>query len=400
MSDAYIFDVVRTGRGKARPGGGLAHRTPLSLVTDLLGHLGRRHRLTAAALEDVLLGVSTQTGAQGGDLARTAAILAGWDSVPGMTLNRFCASGVDAITTAAAHARSGASGLFVAGGVESISHTPVYSDGAPLFTDPDIMREAGSVAMGVAADLIATIEGFDRAELDAYGLRSQRRAADAWRAGRFARDLVPVAGPDDRPFAADEAIRPETTAQSLARLPPAFAEPGASGQDDLVRRRHPEIAEIAHLHTAGTSPALVDAAALALIGTAEAGAERAMEPRARIVSAAAAAVDPVVMLTAGQKATEVALRRAGLGPDDIAVFEVAEAFAATCLKFQRDLKIDDDRFNPNGGTIAMGHAFAATGPILAANCIGELERRGLRYGVVAVSGAAGLGSAAVLERVA
>lgn len=399
MSDAYLFDVIRTGRGKARPGGGLAHRTPLSLVTDLLGHLSRRHRLTAASVEDVLLGASTQTGAQGGNLARTAAILAGWDTVPGMTLNRFCASGVDAITTAAAHARSGASGLLVAGGVESISHTPVYSDRAPLFTDPETVEKAGSVAMGVAADLIATIEGFGRAELDAYGLRSQQRAAAAWREGRFARDLVPVAGPDGRDFAVDEAIRPETTLESLTRLPPAFAEPGASGQDDLVRRRHPQIAEIAHLHTAGTSPALTDAAALALIGTAEAGAGRGLAPRARILSAAGVAVDPVVMLTAAQKATETALRRAGLGPDDIAVFEVAEAFAATCLKFQRDLKIDDDRFNPNGGTIAMGHAFAATGPILAANCLGELERRGGRYGVIAVSGAAGLGSAAVLERV-
>ncbi|MFI1213480.1 acetyl-CoA C-acyltransferase [Streptomyces sp. NPDC020802] len=398
MSDVYLYDAIRTGRGKAKAGGGLAHRTPLQLLSTLLADLGRRHDLPSGAIADLVIGAATQTGAQGGNLARTAAILAGWHRTPGMMLNRFCASGIDAINTAAARTRLGTDGLVVAGGVESVSHAPMYSDHGPLFEDPDIAVRAGSVAMGIAADLIATMEGFDRAELDAFGARSQQRAHGAWQAGRFAADVVDVPGLDGEVFATDEAIRAHATADSLAQLEPAFAKLGASGQDDLVRRHHPEIGEIRHLHTVGTSPTLVDAAAITLIGSARAGAEYGLRPRARIVSAASVAVDPVVMLTGGQEAVERALEQAGLHPDEIAVFEFAESFAATCLKFQRDLTIDDDRFNPNGGTIAMGHAFGATGAILAANCVGELERRGERYGVIAVSGAAGLGSATVLER--
>lgn len=399
MSDVYVYDAIRTGRGKAKAGGGLAHRTPLQLLNALLADLGKRHGLRDGSVDDLVIGVATQTGAQGGNLARAATILAGWYGTPGMMLNRFCASGIDAINTAAARARLGTDGLLIAGGVESVSHAPMYSDHGPLFEDPAIVEQAGSVAMGIAADLLATMEGFERAELDAYGVRSQGRAHLAWQAGHFARDIVGVPGPDGTVFAADEAIRAGTTAESLAQLEPAFAKLGANGQDDLVRRHHPEIGEIRHLHTVGTSPALVDAAAVTLIGTAEAGSEHGLTPRARIVSAASRAVDPVVMLTGGEEAVQKALEQAGLHPDDIAVFEFAESFAATCLRFQRDLRVDDDRFNPNGGTIAMGHALGATGPILAANCLGELERRGERYGVIAVSGAAGLGSATVLERV-
>ena len=395
----YVYDVVRTGRGKARESGGLAHIPPLELLTRVATALATRNGLRDGALQDLVGGTATQWGSQGGNIARAAAILAGWGSTTsGLMLNRFCSSGVDAINTAAAQVGFGSASLVGAGGVESISSAPMYSDRGPLFTDDEIVARAGSVAMGISADVIATLELFEREELDAYGLRTQKRAAAAWSDGIFERELLPVERADGGLFAADEAMRPQTTSESLAALEPAFEHLGRSGQDDLVRQHHPELTEIRHLHTVGTSPTLVDAASLLLIGDENAGREQSLTPRARIVAAATAVVDPVIMLTAGQRSTEDVLRRAGVHPSDVAVYEVAEAFAASCLRFQRDLSIEDDRFNPHGGTIAMGHAFGATGAILAANCIGELERRGARYGVIAVSGAAGVGSATLFER--
>jgi acetyl-CoA C-acetyltransferase len=448
MVDAYVFEALRTPRGKARPGGGLAGVPAPHLLVHLLRGLAARTGVPPSAVEDLIVGAATQHGEQGGDVARTAALLAGWRATSGMTVNRFCASGVDAVTTGAALIASGMAGLLVAGGVESVSRVPMYADGAPIWRDPEVIAEVGAVQMGTAADLIATLEGFEREELDAYGLRTQVLAAEAWRDGRYGSSVLavradsgavdsgtttaatsgkpwPSGGPDaatlGKPWVPgdvdattspelsrssagdgvvlldrDEAIRPNTTAESLAALPVLYAD---AAQDALVRRHHPEVAEIRHLHTAGTSPTLVDAAGLVLLGDADAAGRWGLRPRARIAGAASVAVDPVIMLTGGQVAAQAALKRAGVHPDDVAVFEVAEAFAATCLKFQRDLGIDDERFNPNGGTIAMGHAFGATGPILIAGCVDELERRGERYGVVAVSGAVGVGTAIVLERV-
>ncbi|MFB9906940.1 acetyl-CoA C-acyltransferase [Allokutzneria oryzae] len=390
---AYLLDTRRTPRGKAKPTGGLASRTPLQLLEPLLTTLGGD-----LPIDDVILGCATQTGEQGGNIARTAAALAGWTGTPGMTLNRFCASGVDAISTAAAHITFGTANLVIAGGVESVSHAPMFSDQAPLYRDPTVISRLGSVHMGIAADLIATLEDLHRAELDAYGLRTQHRAAAAWQNGRH--HATPIH--DDYGTVLldhDEALRPHTTADELAALPPAFTELGLHGQDDLVRRHHPEVTEIRHLHTVGTSPTLADAAAITLIGTAETAERHGLRPRARIAAAATAAVDPVIMLTAGQHAVQKLLASTGLHPDDIAVYEIAEAFAASCVKFERDLAITDDRLNPNGGTIAMGHAFGATGAILAQSCVDELERRNARHGIIAVSGAAGVGSALLLTRV-
>jgi acetyl-CoA C-acetyltransferase len=402
MTEAYIYDAVRTGRGKAKPGGGLADVAPLTLLVELLHAVADRSSLKPAAIEDLIIGTATQTGAQGANIARAAAILAGWgSSATGVMVNRFCSSGIDAINVAAAQMVFGSANLVVAGGVESVSHTPMYSDSGPLFGDSAVVERAGTaIAMGVAADLVATLENIDRAELDAYGWRSQQRAAAAWRDDRFVDDVINITTPSGTDFATDEAIRAGTTPESLAALPPAFGELGAAGQDDLIRQHHNDIRDIRHLHTIGTSPTMVDGAALLLVGTGAAGREHGMEPLARVVAGATATVDPVLMLTAGQAAAEKVIRQSNLSPDDIAVFEVAEAFAATCLKFQRDLAVDDARFNPHGGTIAMGHAFGATGAILATNCIGELRRRDARYGVIAVSGAAGVGSASLLERVA
>jgi acetyl-CoA C-acetyltransferase len=297
--------------------------------------------------------------------------------------------------------QAGADDLIVAGGVESVSRVPMFSDGAPLWTDADVIRRVGSIHMGVAGDLVATLEGFAREELDAYGVLTQQRAASAWGEGRFARSLVPAT--DDAGKVVldhDEHVRTDATIERLAAMEPAFAELGADGQDALALARHPELERIEHLHTRGTSPSLADAAGLVLVGSLEAAERLGLAPRARIVSTAVRSVDPVTMLTAGQLAVEDALARAKLTPDDVDLFEFAEAFAALCLKFRRDLGVGPDRFNVNGGTIAMGHAFGATGAILLATLVDELERREGRYGVVAVSGAAGLGVGAVVERVA
>ena len=397
MSDVYLLDALRTPRGRARPNGGLARVSPLHLITQLLDGLKDRSADLPQGVEDLIVGSASQVGEQGGDLARTAALLAGWNT-SGMTLNRFCASGVDAIATAAARISFGTANLQVAGGVESVSRVPMYSDEAPIWRDPEVVERTGAVQMGVAADLIATLEGFEREELDAYALRSQQRAAQAWEQGRFAASVLPVRLDGDVVLAHDEAIRPQTTAESLAAMAPAFTSFGERGQDDLVRRHHPEVGEIRHLHTVGNSPAIVDGAGLVVLGDGLAAQRTGLRPRARILTAATASVDPVIMLTAGQAAVEKALRTAGLCPGDIDVYEIAEAFAATCVKFQRDLDLADGQINPNGGTIAMGHAFGGTGAILLASCLDELERTRARYGAVAVSGAAGTGSALIIER--
>ncbi|WP_214321817.1 acetyl-CoA C-acyltransferase [Nonomuraea sediminis] len=379
MNDVYVYDCVRTPRGKARPGGGLADVTPLAMLEGLLGALAERTGVTMA--DDLIVGCATQHGEQGGNLARTAALTSGFEA-PGMTVNRYCTSGIDAVRTAAALVSSGACRTVVAGGVESVSRVPMFSDRGPLWSLP-----VGSIHMGVAADTVATLEGYTRSELDLYGLRTQTLAASAWAGGRYDRSLVLLNG-----LERDEHVRPGLTIEAFAGMEPAFA--GTPAQDAVVLKHLPELSEIRHLHTRGTSPSLCDAAGLVLVGT-----DLDLAPLARVVGGATAVSDPVTMLTAGQRAVTQVLVGAGLSADEVEVFEFAEAFAALCLKFQRDLGVGDDRFNVNGGTIAMGHAFGATGAILIAACVDELHRRGARYGVAAVSGAAGSGSAVLLERV-
>ena len=400
MTEALVLDYVRTPRGKASAKGALHGRT----ATDLLVHLERalvdRTGLQPERVEDVIVGCASQVDEQGANIARTSALLAGWgERVPGVTLNRFCASGIDAVAHAAARLRAGDLGMAVAGGVESVSRVPLFADRGPLWTDPATIREVGSVHMGIAADLNATIEGLGREELDRYGLETQHKAAAAWAAGAFAGSVVPVGPGEHGPgLDHDELVRGQTTLEGLAALPPAFAQLGADGQDAIALNAYPAVAAIEHLHTVGTSPQMADAAALLLLGTPEAAAATGLAPRGRIVATATTAVNPVLMLTAGQSAVVQAIARAGLRPADIDVFEFAEAFAALCVKFRRELDAGPDRMNPNGGTMAMGHAFGATGAILVGSCLEELERRDGRYGVAAVSGAAGLGVAIVVER--
>lgn len=406
MTEAFVLDYVRTPRGKASPKGGLHSHSALDLVVHLQNALVERSDLDVEQIDDIAIGSASQVGEQGGNIARTAALLAGWgDSVPGYTLNRFCASGVDAVGQTAARIRGGDLQLAVAGGVESVSRVPMFADQGPLWTDADVIRRIGSVHMGIAADLNATLEGMTREELDAYGAETQLKSAKAQADGAFARSLIPVpAKGDSSGLDHDELVRAGTTLESLAQLPPAFAELGASGQDAIALSAlksgaYAGVSQIQHLHTVGTAPAMADAAALLLVGSAEAAERAGLAPRARIIGSASTSVNPVVMLTAGQSAVEQVIARAGLTPGDIDVFEFAEAFGALCLRFRRDLDAGPDRMNPNGGTMAMGHAFGATGAILVGSCVEELERRGGRYGVAAVSGAAGLGVAVLVERI-
>lgn len=409
MSDVFVLDYVRTPRGKASARGSLHHRSPIDLVVSLLQALDERNALGQAvsvgqaapvAVTDVTLGVASQVGEQGANLARTAALMAGWHSaVAGLTVNRFCASGIDAVALAAARIHSGEASLLVAGGVESVSRVPIFSDHGPLWSDPAVIAGVGSVHMGIAADLDATLSGRQRAELDAYAIETHTKAAAAWDAGIFNPAVVPQPAADgDGSVTTDELIRADLTIEDLAALPPAFAELGSRGQDDLVAAKHPDVGPLKHLHTVGSSPQMADGAALLLLGDRAAAERLRRPPIAKIVGSATCAVDPVVMLTAGQAAVEEVLARNDLCPADIDVFEFAEAFSSLCLRFRDAMEAGPDRMNPNGGTMAMGHAFGATGAIMVGGCATELQRRSGGYGVAAVSGAAGLGTAVLLER--
>ncbi len=400
-SGAYIYEAIRTPRAKASAKGGLAGCTPIDLLGTLLEELRSRTGLDPHGVDDVVIGAARQHGDQGSNIGRVAPIMAGWpETLPGATVSRACASGLEALNIAAARVKAGDAELIVSGGVESLSRVPMFSEKGPLWTDPAVIAKVGSVHMGIAADLVATIEGFSREDLDEYGVRTQRRAADAQAAGRFERSLVPVRGADGAVLCGrDEHIRPGTTIEQLRELEPAFAEFGADGQDAIALARFPALGQINHLHTRGSSPSLADGAGLVLVGDGAAANRLKVRPRARIVGSAVRAVNGVEMLTAGQDAAVAVVDRAGLTMDEIDRFEFAEAFSALCLRFQRDLKVDDERFNVNGGTIAIGHAFGATGPFLVANLVDELERSGGRYGVVAISGAAGVGVATLIERI-
>ncbi|MDJ0959906.1 MAG: acetyl-CoA C-acyltransferase [Acidimicrobiia bacterium] len=396
-----IVDAVRTPRGKAKPGGGLSGVSALEMVTQLLQALEQRTGIDSSEVDDVIIGCATQTGEQGGNLGKTAALMAGWDAgVPGVTINRFCTSGLDAIGMATAKVAAGMADVVVAGGVESVSRVPMYADEGPLYADPSVAAATGGgVFMGVAADLVATLEGFDRAELDAYGVQSHHRAARAWTEGRFDPSLVAVVDASgDVPLTTDEHVRPGSTVEEASQLDGAFAEIGASGQDAMLLARYPQLDEIRHVHHRGNSPSLADGAGAVLVMSDEKAEDLGLSARASVRATATTSVDPYLMLTAGQDAVVEAVGRAGLELEDVELVEFAEAFAALCLKFQRDLRIGPDRFNVNGGTIAMGHAFGASGAILTATLLDEMEYRNARVGAVGISGAAGLGSAAVLER--
>ncbi len=401
MPEAYIYEAIRTPRGRGKADGSLHEVKPIALVTGLMHELERRTGLNPAAIEDVVLGCVTPIADQGANIAKVAALAAGWDwRVPGLQLNRFCASGLEAVNLAAAKVRSGWEGVVLAGGVESMSRVAIGADGGAIFTDPETSLAIPFVPQGIGADLIATLDGISREQVDHFALESQRKAAYARAAGYFARSVVPVRDRNGITILCeDEFIRAETTMEGLAKLQPAFAAMGVLGYDAMAQLRYPQVERIAHVHTAGNSSGIVDGAALVLIGTAERGRELGLRPRARIVSAAVTGAEPTIMLTGPAPAARMALARAGLELADIDLFEVNEAFAAVVMRFMRDTGVPAEKINVNGGSIALGHPLGATGAMLLGTLLDELERRDLRRGLVTLCVGGGMGIATIIERV-
>ena len=398
MQPAYIYDAIRSARTSARPEGGLHDLRPHELLKCLYRHLEQRNNLDPALVGDVLLGCVTQHGEQAGNIAKSSTLYAGWPAATGgLTVNRFCSSGIDAISLGALKIAAGQERAVVAGGVEMMSRVPMLADKAAVFVDPAFAAQCQMLMMGSGADLIASLCGVSREQADAVALQSQQRAERARREGYFS-SLVPVPNPyKGITVTDDECIRAGTTAESLAALPPAFAELGAKGVDAMQLAGYPQLARIEHIHTAGNSPAMADAAALLLLGDETLAKQLGAAPRARIVDAAAASDDPLHVLTGCVAATRKLMERNGITAADVELFELHEAFAATAIKCRQDLNIPNDKLNVNGGVIALGHPMGATGAIMAGTLLDELRRRGLRRGIVAASGAAGSGSALLLE---
>ncbi|MEV4131954.1 acetyl-CoA C-acetyltransferase [Dactylosporangium sp. NPDC049742] len=401
-TEAFVYDAVRTPRGRGKQNGSLHGVKPVSLVVGLIDELRRRYPgLDPADIDDVVLGVVSPIADQGSDIAKTAAIAAGLpDTVAGVQLNRFCASGLEAVNVAAQKVRSGWEDLVLAGGVESMSRVPMGSDGGAWAMDPETNYETRFVPQGIGADLIATIEGFSREDVDAYALESQTRAAKAWAGGYFARSVVPVRDRNglvvlDR----DEHLR-ASTLEGLGQLPASFAMIGEMGGFDAVAlQRYHWVERIEHVHTAGNSSGIVDGASLVMVGSEAAGARAGLTPRARIVAAAVSGADPTIMLTGPAPATRKALAKAGLTAADIDLVEMNEAFAAVVLRFAKDLDFDLEKVNVNGGAIAMGHPLGATGGMLLGTLVDELERRSLRYGLATLCIGGGMGIATIVERI-
>jgi acetyl-CoA C-acetyltransferase len=400
--EAFIYEAIRTPRGKQR-NGSLHEVKPLSLVVGLIEELRRRFPdLDENLISDVILGVVSPVGDQGGDIARTAVLAAGLpDTTGGVQLNRFCASGLEAVNTAAQKVRSGWDDLVLAGGVESMSRVPMGSDGGAWALDPATNYDVSFVPQGIGADLIATLEGLSREDVDAYALRSQQRAAAAWSGGYFAKSVVSVRDQNGLVILDhDEHMRPDTTMEGLAKLKPAFDTIGAMGGfDDVALQKYHWVEKIDHVHTGGNSSGIVDGAALVLIGNESAGSANNMTPRARIVATATSGSEPTIMLTGPQPATRKVLDRAGLTLDDIDLIELNEAFASVVLKYQKDLNIPDEKLNVNGGAIAMGHPLGATGAMITGTMVDELERRGARRALITLCVGGGMGVATIIERV-
>ncbi|MCK8616277.1 acetyl-CoA C-acetyltransferase [Gordonia sp. C13] len=398
---AFIYEAIRTPRGKQR-GGALHSVKPVDLVSGLINEVLARHGgLDPADVNDVILGVVSPVGEQGAVISRTAALNSGLpETVPGTQINRFCASGLEATNLAAAKVASGFDDLVLAGGVESMSRVPMGSDGGALFTDPATAYDHYIVPQGIGADLIATIEGFSREDVDAYAAESQARAEKAWNSGYFTKSVVPVKDINGVTILDhDEHRRPGSTVESLGKLKAAFAAlADMAGFDDVALQKYPSVEKINHVHTGGNSSGIVDGSGLVLIGSEEAGKRNGLTPRARVVSFAEVGSEPTIMLTGPTPATELALKKAGLTVDDIDVFELNEAFASVVMKWMKDLKIPHEKVNVNGGAIAMGHPLGATGAMIYGTCLDELERTGGRYGLITLCIGGGMGVATIIER--
>ena len=402
-NQAIIYDAIRTPRGRGKATGSLHEVKPIDLVVGLLDALRERNPgLDAERIDDLILGIVSPVGDQGADLARVAALKAGLpEPVAGVQLNRFCASGLEAVNQAAARVRSGWEDLIVAGGVESMSRVPMASDGGAWAMDPRTALETDFVPQGISADLIATVEGYDRAEVDRYAAQSQHRAAAAWEAGHFSKSVIPVKDANGLTILDhDETVRGSATAESLGALKPSFAAIGEMGGFDFVAlEKYHTLDRINHVHHAGNSSGIVDGSALVLIGNEEVGSQMGLTPRARIVSAAVIGSEPTIMLTGPAPACRKALDKAGMSASDIDLVEINEAFAAVALKLMRDMGWNEEQTNVNGGAIAMGHPLGATGAMILGTLVDELERRDLERGIATLCIGAGMGIATIVERI-
>ncbi len=402
-TEAFVYDAIRTPRGKGKKDGSLHEVKPVDLVVGLLDEIQQRNpSLDTNRIDDVVLGVVSPVGDQGGDIAKTAALAAGLpDTVAGVQLNRFCASGLEAVNQAASRVRGGFEDLILAGGVESMSRVAMGSDGGAWAMDPATAFATDFVPQGIGADLIATLEGFSREDVDTFAVESNARAAKAWADGRFARSVIPVRDRNgivvlDR----DEFIKPESTVEGLARLRPSFAGIGDQGGfDSVALEKYHWVERIDHVHHAGNSSGIVDGAAIVAIGNEQVGTDLGLTPRARIIATAVSGADPTIMLTGPAPASRKALAKAGLEVSDIDLFEINEAFAAVAMRFMRDMGIDSEITNVNGGSIAMGHPLGATGAMILGTLVDELERRDLKRGLATLCVGGGMGIATIVELV-
>ena len=402
MTDAFIYDAVRTPRGRGKSDGALHEVTPIRLAAGTLRALEERNHLDTKQVDDVVLGCVEPVGDQGADIARLAVLYADYDqSVSGVQINRFCASGLEAVNMAAGQIMSGQADLSIGGGVESMSRVPMSSSGGAWPLDPDVAFKTYFIPQGISADLLATKYGYSRDDVDSYAVESQKRARTAWEAGHFAGSVVPVEDQNGLSILEkDEHMRPNTTMQNLASLTPSFEKHGSStGFNDVAIQRYPEVEQINHVHHAGNSSGIVDGAAAVLVGTKEIGSKLGLTPRARIRSFASVGTEPSIMLTGPSHASEKALRRAGMETSDIELFELNEAFAAVVLRFMEKLQISHDQINVNGGAIAMGHPLGATGAMILGTLLDEMERQDLATGLATLCVGAGMGTATIIERV-
>ena len=401
MAEAYIYDACRTPRGKGKSDGALHEVTALNLASGILRAIRDRNNLDTSLVDDVVMGVVSPTREQGSDIARVAVINADFaETVAGVQINRFCASGLEAVNMAAAQVMAGQSDFTIGGGVESMSRVPMGSDSGAWANDPEIAFKSYFTPQGIGADTIATKWGFSRTDVDGFAMESQRRAAAAWKDGRFKKSIVPVKDQIGQTLLdRDEHMRPETTMQSLGSLNSAFGKIGAeAGFDGVMLQRYPELERIDHVHHAGNSSGIVDGAAAVLIGSKEAGQKAGLKPRARIRAFASIGSEPSIMLTGPEKVTRKVLARAGMKPSDIDLYELNEAFASVVLLYMKLLEIPHEKINVNGGAIAMGHPLGATGAMILGTLLDEMERRGAATGLATLCVGAGMGTATIIER--
>ncbi len=401
MTEAYIFDAVRTPRGKGKKDGSLHEVKAIDLLKNLFDALRERNTLDTSQVEDVVLGCVTPVGEQGADIAKTAALYAGWDQiVAGVTLNRFCGSGLEACNLAAMKIKSGQEDLVVAGGVEAMSRVPMMSDGGDWFTNPNVNNSLGFIPQGISADLIASVEGYKREQLDQFAVESHKKAATAQKEGRFKHSVIPVKDLNGLTLLDhDETIRENSSTEALSGLKPSFASMGKMGFDATAMRVYPEVDKLNHVHHAGNSSGIVDGAALMLIGSLEKGKELGLKPRAKFRSVAVTSTEPTIMLLGPAPSSRKALQKAELEVSDIDLFEVNEAFAAVVMKFRDELNVDPCKINVNGGAIAMGHPLGATGCMILGTLLDELERQDKQLGLTTLCIGGGMGIATIIERV-